>query len=846
MDTRTIVAYAILLALLLLLNCVVELQKGSATDTIFQSKTVSVGETLISAGQIFELGFFSPGNSGKQYVGIWYKQISVRRVVWVANRENPLMITSSTSGLTIGDDGNLLIVDANHTILWSTNISVSVNQSVAVLLDKGSLVLRDGVSGKSLWESFSHPCDIVLPGMMIGMDTKTGEKLLMSSWKSEDDPSSGKFVAGIATTKPPEAYVLKDSVLYWRSGLWNGLKFVGMPDLHGAYLNGFNFVPQVQNDDQYFFTFTLFNTSYVRLINLTSNGALTFVEWNEGMNEWNTVNNALDSMCDVYGACGPFGICNKNKSPICSCMTGFVPNSDREWNGGNWTSGCMRRSELFCIKSNNNHSSSSGSGKIDGFLKLSAVKLPHLSIYVPLDDEAQCDLWCLNNCSCLAYAYIIGIGCTTWSGDLLDNQQFSLGGEDLFLRLANSELGHGKERAKLIISLTVISGVGFLGAITYGLCKWKANQRGKQKKRNNHFHFSDIFNPTRAGQHGNSRSDMRHQPSELPIFDLEKIVAATKKFSTNNKLGEGGFGPVFKGEMEDGREIAVKKLSRCSGQGIEEFKNEIILISKLQHKNLVQLLGCCIDGEELMIVYEYMPNRSLDTLLFDSKRRAQLDWAKRFNIICGIAKGLVYLHYDSRLKIIHRDLKVSNILLDKDMNPKISDFGLARIFQATQEQANTHRVVGTFGYMSPEYALGGVFSEKSDVFSFGVLLLEIVSGKKNTSFQNHEKHLSLLSYAWQLWNEGRAFDLMDQVLADSFSLSEVMRCIHVGLLCVQDQVADRPTMPAIILMLSSETDGPQPKQPTFTFRSLLDTGLGLQSDNICSMNEDIVSTVYGR
>ncbi|KAK6912082.1 S-locus receptor kinase, C-terminal, partial [Dillenia turbinata] len=300
------------------------------------------------------------------------------------------------------------------------------------------------------------------------------------------------------------------------------------------------------------------------------------------------------------------------------------------------------------------------------------------------------------------------------------------------------------------------------------------------------------------------------------IFSFESLETATENFAIANKLGEGGFGPVFKGKLDDGREIAIKRLSSSSGQGLMEFKNEIIVIAKLQHTNLVRLIGCCIKREEKMLVYEYMPNRSLDSFLFDPIKKTMLDWKKRLNIIEGVAQGLLYLHRYSRLKIVHRDLKASNILLDDEMNPKISDFGMARIFGRHDTEAKTNRVVGTYGYMSPEYAMEGIFSIKSDVFSFGVLLLEIVSGNKNTAYYNSEHPLNLIGYAWELWNEGHVTQLIDPTISDSCNTDEVLRHIHVGLLCVQDSPADRPSMSEVLTMISKEsTPLSTPKQPAF-------------------------------
>ncbi|XVF27710.1 hypothetical protein REPUB_Repub14bG0131900 [Reevesia pubescens] len=311
----------------------------------------------------------------------------------------------------------------------------------------------------------------------------------------------------------------------------------------------------------------------------------------------------------------------------------------------------------------------------------------------------------------------------------------------------------------------------------------------------------------------------------------DTVRVATDNFSDTNMLGQGGFGSVYKGTLVDGKEIAVKRLSKTSGQGLLEFKNEVILTARLQHRNLVKLLGCCLEKNEKLLVYEFMPNRSLDVFLFDSSLAKQLAWQKRFSIIKGTARGIMYLHEDSRLRIIHRDLKASNVLLDHEMNPKISDFGMAKIFGGDQNEANTNRVVGTYGYMAPEYAMEGLFSMKSDVFSFGVLMLEIISGKRNNGFHLSERGESLLTFAWKNWNEGTALELIDPIPRDGSS-SEIT-CIRLGLLSVQENIAYRPTMASVVLMLSSSSVSlPAPLKPAFSMDTIKETEM--ESDSYIS------------
>ncbi|XP_050371459.1 G-type lectin S-receptor-like serine/threonine-protein kinase CES101 isoform X2 [Argentina anserina] len=463
---------------------------------------------------------------------------------------------------------------------------------------------------------------------------------------------------------------------------------------------------------------------------------------------------------------------------------------------------------------------------------------------------SDCKATCWADCNCRGFIFLFPnqTGCRYWTGDLqfiADRTGYSSSVVYFLTKRSASSHSHKWIWTGAAIATALL--VLVLCIVCWWLRRKKLVVSGKNKIKIDELKLhrsrgSDIS----IDVHGTQTDGSMGQ--DLRAFSYKSVMTATEYFSLENKIGEGGFGPVYKGKMLTGQEIAVKALSSCSGQGEVEFKNELILVSELQHTNLVKLFGFCIHDKERMLIYEYMPNKGLDNILFDSTRRMLLDWKKRFNIIEGIAQGLLYLHKYSRLKVIHRDLKASNILLDENMKPKISDFGMARSFMLNEVEANTRRIVGTHGYMSPEYAMQGIFSGKSDVFSFGVLMLEIISGRKNNSFHSTHRALNLVGYAWQLWQEGAGLELMDETLSDSCVENQLIRCIHVGLLCVEEDPELRPTMSEAISMLTNESlPLPIPTRPaSFPVRHPAAADTRGTNSEILSENGLSTSVIIGR
>ncbi|XP_040860853.1 G-type lectin S-receptor-like serine/threonine-protein kinase At4g27290 isoform X2 [Glycine max] len=798
----------------------------ATTDTITKGQPLpDDGNTLLSKDGTFELGFFNPGSSNNRYVGIWYKNIVVKTVVWIANRDNP--IRNNSSKLVISQDGNLVLLSQNESLIWTTNASsseVSSSSPIVQLLDTGNLVIKDGNDKESvfLWQSFDYPCDTLLPGMKFGWDLRTGLNRRLTSWKSWDDPSSGDFTWGVEIGSNPDIVMWKGNVEYFRTGPYTGNMFSGVYGPRNNPLYDYKFV---NNKDEVYYQYTLKNSSVITMIVMNQTLYLRHrLTWIPEAKSWTVYQSLPRDSCDVYNTCGPNGNCIIAGSPICQCLDGFEPKSPQQWNVMDWRQGCVRSEEWSCGVKNK-----------DGFRRFASMKLPNTTFSWVNESMTleECRAKCLENCSCKAYSNLDtrggGNGCSIWVGDLVDLRVIE-SGQDLYVRMATSDMdGKHEHRRKVVLVVSTIASLVLVMLVAFCIYMIKKIYKGKTK--------------TRMSRE--DKDEGRQEDLELPFFDLATIVNATNNFSIENKLGEGGFGPVYKGTLVNGQEIAIKRLSRSSGQGLKEFRNEVILCAKLQHRNLVKVLGYCIQGEEKMLLYEYMPNKSLDLFLFDSEQSKFLNWPVRFNILNAIARGLLYLHQDSRLRIIHRDLKASNILLDNNMNPKISDFGLARMCGSDQVEGSTSIIVGTH-YMAPEYAIDGLFSTKSDVFSFGVLLLEIISGKKNRAFTYQDNDHNLIDHAWRLWKEGTPERLTDAHLANSCNISEVIRCIQISLLCLQHHPDDRPNMTSVVVMLTSENALHEPKEPGFLIRRVSNEGEQSSNRQTSSFNEVSISLLNAR
>ncbi|KAL7128876.1 hypothetical protein ABFS83_13G023100 [Erythranthe nasuta] len=765
-----------------------------AADTISGNQSLSGDQTIVSSGGNFELGFFSPGNSSKHYIGIWYKKVSERTVVWVANRETP--ISDKTSARLTISDGNLVLLNESQSQIWSTGVNPPTNSTAAVLLDDGNLVLTNGsgpISNPSnsskpyLWQSLENPGNTWLPGGKISYNKRTQTKQLLTSWKNLDDPAPGLF--SLELDPIGSQYIIRwnRSKQYWTSGPWNGHIFSKVPEMTLNYIYNFTYI---NTSDESYFTYSLYDPSVVSRFIMDVSGQIKQLTWDNVYSDWNLFWSQPRQQCVVYAYCGAFGTCNQNSKPFCDCLPGFTRRSENDWDLNDYSGGCVREMNLLQCGSN----VTSSNGRRDRFLERPYMRLPDNSRASTAASLRECESSCLSNCSCTAYAYD-GNSCSIWNDELLNLQQLSEGdgnGRTIYVRLSGSSsvFGGGKNKKGVVIgaALGSIAVVATLVAILIIWRKW-----GRESGR------------------GGTKGVVE---GSLVAFGYKDLQNATKNFS--DRLGGGGFGSVFKGVLPDSTVIAVKRLESVS-QGEKQFRTEVSTIGTIQHVNLVRLRGFCSDGsDKKLLVYDYMKNGSLDSHLFRSSAASEaavvLSWKTRYEVAVGIARGLTYLHEKCRARIIHCDIKPENILLDVDFCPKVADFGLAKLVGRDFSRVLT-TMRGTRGYLAPEWISGVAITSKADVYSYGMMLFELVSGRRNADVEDGRVRFFPSWAVSVVVDGGNAIELLDPLLEGDGDVAEVVKVLKVACWCIQEDESVRPSMGVVVQILEGVIDVNLPPIP---------------------------------
>jgi serine/threonine protein kinase len=742
-------------------------------DTISANQSLSGDQTIVSKGGNFELGFFKPGNSSlsKYYIGMWYKKVSLRTIVWVANRDIAVSDKSS-SVLRISEDGNLVLLNETQLPVWSTNLNFTSSGPVqAVLQDDGNLVLKDGSnSSKPFWQSFDNPAHTWLPGAKIAYNNKTKRSQRLISWKNSENPAPGLFSLELDVNSSSYISLWNNSKQYWTSGSWNGQIFSWVPEMRYNYIYNFSYET---NENESYFTYSLYDPSIISRFVMGVSGQIQQLTWLEATKQWNLFWAQPRSQCEVYAYCGAYGICNQQSLPFCNCLKGFQPTSDNSWNLSDYSGGCKRKTSLQC------GNASLANGKRDKFLEMPNMEVPLQAQSVAVGSSSECESTCLNNCACTAYAY--DKGCSIWIGDLLNLRQLTSddsSGGTLYLKLAASELPSSRNNKAITAGVIAGSVAGI--TVLVGLIAFFVFRR-------------------RKGGIGTAKA----VEGSLVAFGYRDLQNATKNFS--DKLGGGGFGSVFKGTLPDSTVIAVKKLEGIS-QGEKQFRTEVSTIGTIQHVNLVRLRGFCSEGIRKLLVYDYMPNGSLDSHLFHEKKTGVLDWKTRYQIILGTARGLVYLHEKCRDCIIHCDIKPENILLDAELCPKVADFGLAKLMGREFSRVLT-TMRGTRGYLAPEWISGVAITTKADVYSYGMMLFELVSGRRNSEQSADGKTSFFPTWAASLIAQGGdVLSLVDPRLGGNADVEEVTRICRLACWCIQDDETHRPPMGQVVQILEGVLD----------------------------------------
>ncbi|XP_057511102.1 G-type lectin S-receptor-like serine/threonine-protein kinase SD2-5 [Actinidia eriantha] len=680
------------------------------------------------------------------------------QLVWSANRDSPVRQNAT---LRFTQNGDLILEHDDGSFVWSTNTG-GKSVSGLNLTEEGNLVLYDK-NNEKVWQSFDHPTDSLLLGQKLVLGNKLTASASKSNW------NRGSFSLAVQYADGLVAYVESDPPQYYFEHYFKAPNTPYIQFKNGSF-NRFSIPPA--------------SAAQLQFMKLEPDGHLKVYEWKDSDYNWMVVADLLTSYIGECGyplGCGKYGICSNGE---CNCPK-EANKTATSFFRQNYTTryqGCTPITAISCNHSQYHRLMELRNTAYFNYHQLIKNENPTLDDKTDLEG---CKKACLNNCSCRAAQFIHSWNNHEGRGCLLISEVFSLvdtGGNSenisLFLKVQNPQ----KKSRRVTIILGSSLGAFFGVVLMTAICLFIYGREKEAKE------LYEIY--------------LDQVPGMASRFSYEELTTMTNDFST--KLGEGGFGSVFEGTLRNGTKIAVKRLHGL-GQVEKSFLSEVETIGGIHHINLVRLIGFCAERTFRLLVYEYMSNGSLDKWIFDRNKRATLGWQSRRKIILDIAKGLAYLHEDCSHKIFHLDIKPQNILLDDNLNARISDFGLSKLIDKDQSQVIT-ALRGTPGYMAPEWLTLNI-TEKVDVYSFGVVVLEILCGRKNLDRSQPEEDMHLLSLLKRKVEEGRLEDITDK---DNDEMqqheAEVIKMMRVAMWCLQSYFVRRPSMSVVVKVFEGLVD----------------------------------------
>lgn len=750
---------------------------------------------LISPKGTFSCGFRDVGKNSFTF-SIWFSKSANKTVVWSANPSRP--VNGIGSAVVLRKEGNMVLIDHDGEIIWSTNTNIQ-EASHAEILENGNLVVVDYYSNK-LWQSFDHPTDTLLPSQSIIQSTKLVSANI--SHNSSSNYSFGYSDYGILSL----FYVgLEVRSIYFPdsdTNRWSNNRFYFNRTQKGF----FDEEGQFSSSDNLAFQASDLGSMIKRRLTLDSDGILRLYSLDESEGSWSISYQVLAQPCKIHGLCGDNGICQYMPVPSCSCPPGYEMRDTSDWRKG-----CKPTIQFIC-------------GHKMQMVPLPATDFPgydyNRTTYISPDD---CQVWCMRDCSCVAVAYHNAYGMCYLKSQLYNGLTAPDLQSTIFLKLPQvinvtneyipqSSWFYNPKASKLNCNVKEVwanfsdidsksQGIGKLVYLYWFVAAFFVIEVL-------FIALGCLFICRKEGEPIEVLEGYKAISDQFRRYTYKEIVKATEKF--RDELGRGASGVVYKGILNDERSVAVKKLEYMT-QGEEEFQAELSVIGRIYHMNLVRIWGFCSEGTHRILISEHIENGSLDKMLFSEEDNGKLiGWKQRYKIALGVAKGLAYLHHECLEWVIHCDMKPENILLDANLEPKITDFGMVKFLHRGGSRTKVSDIRGTKGYIAPEWAYNLPITAKVDVYSFGVVLLELVMGVRvsNMVIDGEKEELGVRRLVEIIWeklkrDEYWIYQLVDARLEGCFDRAQAVAMLELATICVEEEPDKRPKMSYVLQMLLS-------------------------------------------